>query len=63
MKELKAYIILFITIVTIGTLAIVSSDNNDMDQKLEISHVYEDGSIEVKNNVTDEIIFYEVGDF
>lgn len=63
MKELKAYAILFITIVTIGTLAIVTSDNNDTDQIFEVTHIYEDKSIEVRNNVTNEIIFYEVGDF
>lgn len=63
MKGLKAYIILFITIVTIGTLAIVTSDNDDEDQNFEVIHIYEDGNIEVRNNVTDEIVFYEIGDF
>lgn len=46
MKELKAYVTLFIVIVSIGTLAIVTSDNDDEDQ-----------------NFTDEIVFYEIGDF
>ena len=63
MKELKAYVTLFIVIVSIGTLAIVTSDNDDEDQNFEVIHIYEDDSIEVRNNVTDEIVFYEIGDF
>ena len=43
MKELKAYVTLFIVIVSIGTLAIVTSDNDDEDQNFDEIVFYEIG--------------------
>lgn len=58
MKELKAYITLFITVVSVGTLAIVTSDNDDIEYHYEITYIYEDGCIDLYDNENKQYYFY-----
>jgi len=58
LKELKAYVTLFITVVLFGMLAIVSGDNDNIEYNYKVTHVYEDGCLDLYDNENKQYYFY-----